>query len=166
MEAENKTKSSFPPISNHETEVLILGTLPGEKSLQMQEYYAHPQNKFWRIIAEITNSNSPASYCDKRDLLILNKIGVWDIVCEAKRIGSLDSNIIDESPNDLDEFFANHKRLKVIGFNGTKATKLFDKYFKRQRNIRYITLPSSSPANAKISFDEICERWREILAEN
>jgi hypoxanthine-DNA glycosylase len=159
-------KTSFLPISNPETEILILGTLPGEKSLQMQEYYAHPQNKFWRIIAAITNSNFPVSYCDKRDILIKHKIGVWDVVGEAKRIGSLDSNIFDETPNDLDEFIANHKRLKVVGFNGAKAVKLFDKYFGRYENIRYVALPSSSPANARISFDEICVRWQEILSED
>ena len=159
---ENLVKTSFPPISNPETEILILGTLPGEKSLQMQEYYAHPQNKFWRIIAAITNNQTPVTYSGKTSLLLANKIGVWDVVREAKRIGSLDSNIVGESQNDLDRFISEHKNLKVIGFNGAKALKLFDKYFVRQENIRYVALPSSSPANARISFEELCERWNGI----
>ncbi len=163
---ENVVKTSFPPISNPETEILILGTLPGEKSLEMQEYYAHPQNKFWRIIAAITNNQTPVTYSGKTSLLLANKIGVWDVVREAKRIGSLDSNIVGEVPNNLEEFLANHKRLKAIGFNGAKAAKLFDKYFERHENIRYVALPSSSPANARISFDEICVRWQEILSED
>jgi hypoxanthine-DNA glycosylase len=161
---ENVVKTSFPPISNHETEILILGTLPGEKSLQLNEYYAHPQNKFWKIIAAITNNQFPISYSEKRSLLLSNSIGVWDVVHQAKRIGSLDSNILDEIPNGINEFIENHKKLKTVGFNGAKAEKLFDKHFKRQENIRYVALPSSSPANARISFEEICERWREILS--
>jgi hypoxanthine-DNA glycosylase len=161
--SKNQIKTSFPPISADSTEILILGSLPGEKSLAMHEYYAHPQNKFWRIIATITDNQTPVNYHEKTNLLIGNKIGVWDVVHEAKRIGSLDTNIVDEVPNDIDSFILRHKNLKVVGFNGTKALKLFDKYFKRREYLRYIHLPSSSPANARIKFDEICEKWRELL---
>jgi hypoxanthine-DNA glycosylase len=161
----NELKTSFPPISADSTEILILGSLPGEKSLAMHEYYAHPQNKFWRIIAAITDGQTPVDYGDKMSLLINNKIGVWDVVREAKRIGSLDKNIVDEVPNDIDNFISRHKNLKVIGFNGTKSMKLFDKYFKRQAHFKYIHLPSSSPANARIKFDEICEKWRKVIIE-
>jgi hypoxanthine-DNA glycosylase len=163
MEIESSTKLSFEPISDCSTEVLILGSLPGEKSLAMHEYYAHPQNKFWRIIAAITNNHTPATYDDKLSMLITNKIGVWDVVREAKRIGSLDTNIVDEVPNNVDGFISRHTNLKVIGFNGTKSMKLFDKYFKRHEHLKYIHLPSSSPANARIKFDQICEKWRELL---
>jgi hypoxanthine-DNA glycosylase len=154
----NKLKTSFAPISADSTEILILGSLPGEKSLAMHEYYAHPQNKFWRIIAAITDSQTPVTYDDKLSLLINNKIGVWDVVREAKRIGSLDTNIVGEVPNDIDNFISRHTNLKVIGFNGTKALKLFDKYFKRREHLKYIHLPSSSPANARIKFGEICDK--------
>jgi hypoxanthine-DNA glycosylase len=99
---DNELKTSFPPISADSTEILILGSLPGEKSLAMHEYYAHPQNKFRRIIAAITYSQTPVNYGDKMSLLINNKIGVWDVVCEAKRIGSLDTNIVGEVPNEGD----------------------------------------------------------------
>jgi hypoxanthine-DNA glycosylase len=163
MKIESSTKLSFEPISDCSTEILILGSLPGEKSLAMHEYYAHPQNKFWRIIAAITNDETPVTYEDKLSMLITNKIGVWDVVREAKRIGSLDTNIVDEVPNNVDGFISRHKNLKVIGFNGTKSMKLFDKYFKRHEHLKYIHLPSSSPANARIKFDEICEKWRELL---
>jgi hypoxanthine-DNA glycosylase len=159
----DQIKSSFPPIADGTTEILILGSLPGEKSLAMHEYYAHPQNKFWRIIAAITNNEMPVTYSGKTGLLIKNKIGVWDVVREAKRIGSLDTNIVGEVPNDIDSFISRHKNLKVVGFNGTKALKVFDKYFKRREHLKYIQLPSSSPANARIKFDEICEKWRELL---
>ncbi len=161
--SDGNIKQSFPPISNQTAEILILGSLPGEKSLAMHEYYAHPQNKFWRIIAAITNNKTPVTYREKTSLLINNRLGVWDVVRQAKRIGSLDTNIVDEVPNNLDDFISRHKKLKVIGFNGTKSLKLYDKYFKRCEHIKYIHLPSSSPANARIKFDEICEKWRTLL---
>jgi hypoxanthine-DNA glycosylase len=159
----NETKASFAPICDMATEILILGSLPGEKSLTECEYYAHPQNRFWRIIAAITYSANPVSYSDKMSLLIDHKIGVWDVVLEAKRIGSLDSNIIDVVPNDFECFFPKQKSLKTVGFNGTKAANLFDKYFIRPKHLKFVRLPSSSPANAKPTFDEICKKWQELL---
>jgi hypoxanthine-DNA glycosylase len=126
---------------------LILGTMPGEKSILLGEYYAHARNRFWKIIAAITNNDLPATYADKKLLLLNSGIAVWDVAHRAKRKGSLDSNIKDEEPNDLDDFIARHKHLKCIGFNGRKTELLYDKYFERKSEIRYISLPSTSPAN-------------------
>lgn len=159
----SEQKFSFPPISDQNTEILILGSLPGERSLEMQEYYAHPNNRFWKLIAEITNKELPTNYAEKKELLLKNKIGVWDVVREAKRQGSLDTNIIDESPNDLESFIANHKNLKTIVFNGSKAQKLFDKYFQRKSNLTYLQLPSTSPANANYNFERLKGSWNAIL---
>lgn len=157
------TKKSFDPISKTDTTVLILGSMPGDKSLELGEYYGHSRNRFWEIISTITNSDFPETYADKQSLLFKSKIGVWDIVHKANRKGSLDTAIEDEIPNDLDDFITKHKHLKVIGFNGKKSEALYDKYFARSPNIKYISLPSTSPANAGISFEGICERWREVL---
>lgn len=156
-------KTSFAPIADINIKILILGTLPGEKSLEMQLYYAHPRNRFWRVIAEITSSKLPNDYSEKLELLQQNKIGVWDVVQSAKRIGSLDTNILEEVPNDLDNFIENHPNLKVIAFNGSKSNKLFDKYFTRKPELKYLSLPSTSPANATFTFERLCEKWREIL---
>lgn len=156
-------KTSFFPISTPETTILILGTLPGEKSLELGEYYGHARNRFWKIIATITHNDMPLSYSDKKDLLAKNNIGVWDIAHSAIRKGSLDVDIKNEEPNDIDSFITNHPNLKVIGFNGKKSQALFDKYFKRKSYLIYITLPSSSPANAGISFENICEAWEQLL---
>lgn len=159
------TKTSFDPISNSETTILILGTMPGDKSLELGEYYGHPRNKFWKIISTITENNLPLTYTDKKELLLKTKIGIWDVAHKANRKGSLDSAIEDEEPNDLDNFIARHKNLKVIGFNGTKSQALFDKYFDRQSGLKYISLPSTSPANTGIDFDNICKQWRQILTK-
>lgn len=156
-------KTSFEPISNPDTTILILGTMPGDKSLELGEYYGHSRNRFWKVISTITNNDLPVTYPDKKELLIKSKIGIWDVAHKANRKGSLDSAIEDEEPNDLDGFIERHKNLKVIGFNGTKSQTLFDKYFDKKSGIKYISLPSSSPANTGIDFDNICKQWRQIL---
>ena len=157
------SKTSFAPISGPETSILILGSLPGDKSIELNEYYGHPRNRFWRILSEITRQTPPITYADKMSLLAKTNIGVWDVAHRAIRRGSLDHAILHEEPNRLDDFVGNHVNLKVIGFNGKKAEALFDKYFKRNPEIRYVSLPSTSPANAAITFDELCDRWRQIL---
>ncbi len=157
------TKTSFAPISNLDTTVLILGTMPGDKSIELDEYYGHSRNRFWRIISIITSNELPLTYLDKKEFLLKLKIGIWDVAHKANRKGSLDSAIEDELPNDLDSFIARHKNLKIIGFNGAKSQILFDKYFNRKSGIKYISLPSTSPANTGIDLDNICELWRQIL---
>ena len=159
------TKTSFDPISNVDTTILILGTMPGDKSLELGEYYGHSRNKFWKIISTITDNDLPLSYSDKKELLRKSKIGIWDVAHKANRKGSLDSAIENEEPNDLDNFISTHKNLKVIGFNGTKSQALFDKYFDRKSDLKYIPLPSTSPANTGIDFDNICKLWRQILTK-
>jgi hypoxanthine-DNA glycosylase len=156
-------KTSFDPISNSGTCILILGTMPGDKSLELNEYYGHSRNKFWKIISTISNNALPLTYTAKKGLLLKTKIGIWDVAHKANRKGSLDNAIQSEEPNDLNNFISKHKNLKVIGFNGTKAEALFDKYFARQSAIKYISLPSTSPANTSITFDDICKIWRQIL---
>ncbi len=159
------TKTSFDPISNADTTILILGTLPGDKSLELGEYYGHSRNRFWKIISTITDNDLPLTYADKNALLLKTKIGIWDVAHKANRKGSLDITIEDEEPNDLDNFIAKHKNLKIIGFNGTKSEALFNKYFDRKSDLKYISLPSTSPANTGIDFDNICKQWRLLLTQ-
>lgn len=160
---ETHTKTSFDPISNADTTILILGTMPGDKSLEIGEYYGHPRNRFWKIISAITENDLPLTYSDKKELLIKSKIGIWDVAHKANRKGSLDSAIEDEEPNDLGDFILRQKNLKVIGFNGAKSQALFDKYFDRKGEIKYISLQSTSPANTGIDFGNICKQWRQLL---
>lgn len=156
-------KSSFAPISAVDAHVLILGSLPGDKSLELAQYYGHPQNRFWKILAQILGKALPQSYEEKKALLLQSQIAVWDVAHTAHRKGSLDTAIINEVPNNLQGFIAQHPNLKIIGFNGQKAEKLYDKYFGRVEGIRYLSLPSTSPANCRIHFEEMCERWRVLI---
>jgi hypoxanthine-DNA glycosylase len=163
MSATLEFKTSFAPVADQSTKILILGSLPGDKSLELNQYYAHPRNRFWQVLAEITDSQWPNNYEDKIEMLRRNKIGVWDIILTAKRVGSLDTNILDEVPNDLDKFIVSHPRLEIIAFNGAKSQKLFDKYFGRKDGLKYIALPSTSPANASFSLEKLCKRWRVMI---
>ena len=163
IEPDTFTKSSFEPITNKNIKTLILGTLPGDKSIELQEYYGHSRNRFWKIISRITNSQLPENYDEKKILLAKSKIAVWDVAHKADRKGSLDTAIFKEEPNDLNRFIKDHPNLKTIVFNGKKAESLFDKYFERKDNLKYYSLPSTSPANARYSLDKIVEVWKKII---
>ncbi len=155
-------KTSFGPIVNEDTVVLVLGTIPGDRSLEVGEYYGHPQNRFWKTLAAITGNTPPATYTDKKAMLLGSGIGLWDVARRAVRKGSLDSAIRDEEPNDIAGLLASHDRIKVVAFNGRTAEKLHDRYFDRLPGIEYLSLPSTSPANAGFSLEALCERWRCI----
>lgn len=162
-EPSSHLKKSFAPMVVDDTEILILGTMPGELSLKLGEYYAHPRNRFWKIIAAITDRENPTTYDEKISLLIKNKIGLWDVAKAASRKGSLDNDIFDVEANDIDGFLRENKKIKVIGFNGSKAMKLFALNFSRQDKITYLSFRSTSPANTTISFEQICNDWKRIF---
>lgn len=157
-------KYSFPPIASAEIEILILGSIPGDRSIAENEYYGHPRNRFWRMLAGITDSPMPVSYADKKELLLRNRIGLWDVAHQAIRRGSLDSAIQQPEPNDIASFIERHPKLKVIAFNGRKAEALYKQFFSQSNKIQYFSMPSTSPANAGITFDQLRERWGEIIS--
>lgn len=157
-------KTSFPPIASADIEVLILGSIPGDRSIAENEYYAHPQNRFWRMLANITRNEIPNSYSEKKNFLLKHKIGLWDVAHKAVRPGSMDSDIRNSEPNDLQIFIGRHSHLKAIGFNGRKAEALFDSFFERSAMITYHSLPSTSPANARITLEQLCERWKKLVS--
>ena len=154
---------SFSPIIYSDTKILIFGSLPGKKSLELQQYYGHARNRIWKILSHLTGSDIPVTYQQKKELLYKNKIGLWDVAHSAHREGSLDSNIKDETPNDIEGLINNYGSIKVIGFNGKKSEKMFYKYFTENLEIKYVPLPSTSPANMAISFEDICARWSQLF---
>ena len=163
MNFNSKLSHSFPPLIYEHVEILILGSLPGKKSIELKEYYGHPRNRMWKILCAITNYEVPTDYDSKKIFLKKNKIGLWDVASSAERKGSLDSNIKKEIPNDLDSLLLDFPSIKVIGFNGKKSESIYNKFFKSNRSIKYVSLPSSSPANMAISFEDICLRWKELF---
>ncbi|WP_312323739.1 DNA-deoxyinosine glycosylase, partial [Soonwooa sp.] len=125
----SKRISSFPAVIHEDSEILILGSIPGVKSLEMQEYYAHPQNKFWSIIFELFNEDFTKDYQRKLQILKKNKIALWDVIDSCERKGSLDSEIKNEKENDILKLLKDYPNLKVIFCNGQKSYKNLIKTF-------------------------------------
>ena len=155
---------SFQPIADSQATVLILGTMPGTKSLELNQYYGHKQNNFWKFMFLILEEEFSTDYEVRKKLLEKNKIALWDVLQFCDRIGSLDSAIKNEIANDFDDFLNHHPNIQIIAFNGQKAAAFFKKYSHLHQPIQLITLPSTSPANASQSFDSKLKEW-QIIAQ-
>ncbi len=153
---------SFSPISSPDSKMLILGTMPGTKSLELNQYYGHSQNNFWKFIFTIFNKDFTADYETKKALLLKNKIALWDVLQYCDRVGSLDSAIKNEIANDFESFLKLHPNIKTILFNGQKAAAFFKKYVQLKKEYTLITLPSTSPANAGKTFQSKLDEWKVI----
>jgi hypoxanthine-DNA glycosylase len=154
---------SFPPISTPNATILILGTMPGTKSLELQQYYGHPRNNFWPFMFEILNENFSDNYETRRSILLKHNVALWDVLQFCDRIGSLDSAIENEISNDFNDFLKNRPNIKTIAFNGQKAAALFKKYVTLDKTYHLITLPSTSPANAGKTFESKLNEWKTII---
>ena len=153
---------SFSPIINSSSKVLILGTMPGIKSLKENEYYAHKQNAFWSIIYKLFDKQLSENYNDRKKFILTNKIALWDTLKLCVREGSLDSKIKEEQANDIDLLLKENPLINSIIFNGKASEKYYNKYLKQQESISYYTLPSTSPANARKTFNEKYAEWAII----
>lgn len=154
---------SFGPIVDENCKVLILGSIPGVKSLEKNQYYGHPRNRFWKIIYTMFNEKLEEDYDKRVKFLLTHKIALWDVVKSCYREGSLDSNIKEPQINDFESLFLRYPNIKFIFFNGSKAEELFkrkvDKKLIKEKQL--FRLPSTSPARA-ISFDEKLKYWMKI----
>jgi len=156
-------KYSFEPISNKEATILILGTMPGEQSILLNQYYGHSRNNFWKFIYTIFETPFSDDYENKKALLLENSIALWDVLQVCERKGSLDSAIKNEVANDFEHFLKNHSKINHIFFNGKKAASFFKKYVILEKQYQTTTLPSTSPANASKTFEEKLLEWKKIL---
>ena len=162
----------FAPIVGGEPRVLILGSLPGRKSLEMNQYYAQPQNGFWRIMDTLFGAGPSVPYPRRLERLIANRVAVWDVLAAGERSGSLDSAIVASSVvvNDFGGFYARHGGIRLICFNGSKAAELYQRRVLSALAPRFATLaarvlPSTSPANATVPFATKLARWSAALRE-
>ncbi|NOZ33741.1 MAG: DNA-deoxyinosine glycosylase [Chlorobi bacterium] len=154
---------SFPPVIAKNAKIIILGTMPGKTSLEQNEYYAYKYNVFWKIMFKIFNKNYSDNYNNKLKLLKTNNTALWDSLQFCYRIGSSDSKIKEEIPNDFNTFFKNYSTIKDVFFNGTTAMKYYKKYIGFNEFMNYHTLPSTSPANAAMSFEKKLKKWSVII---
>lgn len=158
--------TGFAPLARADARVLILGSLPGQRSIAAQQYYAHPQNAFWKIMAELLGTGG--SYAQRCEALLQSRIALWDVLANSWRRGSLDADIhlATAEANDFGKFLAAHQDIELILFNGQKAAQVF------QRRVlpglachghRFLIMPSTSPANAAVSYEDKLRLWRTAL---
>jgi hypoxanthine-DNA glycosylase len=163
---------SFPPIVGASPHTLILGSAPGTASLDAQQYYAHPRNAFWGILADLLGFDDGLDYPARTQRLIEADIAVWDVLHSCQRPGSLDSSIESASviTNNFDWFFAKYPTVERVCFNGAAAEALYRRHVLHtlmpttQR--RYVRLPSTSPANASVPLVEKVRIWRVAIARD
>jgi len=156
--------SSFAPIEGDSPRVLILGSMPGIASLNAGQYYAHPRNSFWKIMEEILKLNAAADYETRVEALKHSNIALWDVLESCIRPGSLDAAIEMNSAkvNDIKAFLQRHPGINVICFNGGSAEKIFNKRvlpLLGDFSVKYIRLPSTSPAHASMPFENKVMAW-------
>lgn len=155
-------KSSFSPIIPYNPKVIILGSLPGDLSIASNEYYAHPQNRFWKILGNIFTMPT-SGYAAKLQILETKQIALWDICKTADREGSMDTDIKAVVPNDILLLLKTYPTIRHIFFNGQKASHLFKKHILQPIPIPQLTLPSTSPANARYSITLLTDIWGEAF---
>lgn len=158
-------KSCFPPVVDAHTRLLILGSLPGDASLQAAQYYAHPRNQFWRLLGEVAGQNlAVLPYAQRLSAMQSHGIGLWDVVAEARRKGSLDTAIRAASANDLTTLCAGLPGLQVIAFNGATAAGIGRRQLLALAGrLQLLDLPSSSPAYTMAYASKLAQ-WMQLAA--
>ncbi len=151
----------IPPIYDENSKILILGSFPSVKSREIEFFYGHPQNRFWRVIAAVFECPVPQTTDEKRELLLAHGIALWDVIGSCEITGSSDSSIRDVVPNDLSDILA-ATDIKQIFVNGKTAEKYYNKYMKEMHGREAICLPSTSPANAAGTIERLIDAWRKI----
>ncbi|MBS3955544.1 MAG: DNA-deoxyinosine glycosylase [Methylomicrobium sp.] len=163
--------TGFGPIATADSKLLILGSMPGVQSLQKNQYYGHPRNAFWPIMASLFDEFDTTDYETKKHLLEQRGIAVWDVIQNCIRSGSLDAHILKASvkPNNFRCFFNEHPHITTVFFNGATAEKLFKNFVLSTldpsiNTLVYHRLPSTSPAFAGLSLNEKIRIWKLALA--
>lgn len=152
---------NIEPLYNKDSQVLILGSFPSVKSREQAFFYGHPQNRFWRVVANIFGSEVPSTVDDKKRLILNNHLALWDVIAECEIAGSADSSIKNVIPNDIGKILTD-SNIKAIFVNGRTAEKYYIRYTEPRINKKAICLPSTSPANAAWSINRLCEDWKII----
>lgn len=156
-------KKAFAPIADRNSRILILGTMPGEKSLELQQYYGNRGNHFWKLLYTIFDEPFATDYTERLSFLKHHKIALWDVLKYCEREGSLDSKIKNEVANDFSEFYDQCPKIDFVLFSSKKAAEYYSKYSLKKDGIRYDVLPSPSGANATMSFSQKLEVWKEKI---
>jgi methylated-DNA-[protein]-cysteine S-methyltransferase len=152
------------PVADESARVLILGSMPGEESLARREYYGHPRNQFWQLLYSVFGAECDPSYRSRIAFIQQKCIALWDVIESCDRRGSADARIKNVRPNNLMLFLSSHPGIKAIFFNGEMAYRMYKKYFPPGSCSAPLpaVLPSTSPANARMSVEAKLKEWRVI----
>ncbi len=137
--------TGLPPVLPEQPALLLLGSMPGVRSLTEAQYYAHPQNHFWRLVFAVLEEPCPETYPARINRLQARGIALWDSIYSCRRKGSLDKDIADATPNDIPALLEQYPSIRAIAFNGTAAQRAHNAHFIRRPGVEYLLLPSSSP---------------------
>ena len=155
-------KHTFDPVFNEESKILILGSFPSVKSRENQFFYGHPQNRFWKVMANVLNWEVPETIEEKKEMLLTNHVAVWDVIASCSIIGSSDTSIKDVVVNDFSKILENSK-VEHIYVNGGKAYELYHKYAEKITGMKAVKLPSTSPANAAWNLEKLQKAWKDAI---
>ena len=153
------TPQSFPPVSDKNSYILILGTMPSVESRRAGFYYSHPRNRFWQVLTESFEEAIPKSIEEKTRLLLVNGIALWDVLATCEITASDDSSIRKPVYNDIKSFISG-KPIEKILCNGTKAYRLC---LGLGLSLPVLYMPSTSPANAAWSLEKLTAAWKPEL---
>ena len=155
-------KHTFEPVYDAESRILILGSFPSVKSRENNFFYGHPQNRFWKVMANVLEWEVPTTIEEKKNMLLSNHVAVWDVIASCSIQGSSDTSIKDVVVNDFSRILENSK-VERIYVNGGKAYELYRKYAEKVTGIKATKLPSTSPANAAWSLEKLTKTWKETI---
>ncbi len=152
---------TFAPVFDANSVILILGTFPSVQSRENGFYYGHPQNRFWKVLAEILKTELPETIDEKKQMLLANRIAVWDVIKSCEILNSADSSIKNVVPNDFTRILSD-TQIKTIYANGKTAERLYNKFVKENTGREIVFLPSTSPANASFGMERLLKEWSVI----
>lgn len=169
MDGHPHSVAGLPLIAAPDARVLVLGSAPSLLSLQRQEYCGNPRNAFWPLMAELLGRPAGEDYTASARMLLEARIALWDVLASAERPGSLDASIVATTAvvNDFVAFFAGHPQVRAVFFNGQTARAFWDRRVMRSQEVpaglALTTLPSTSPANAALRFEDKVAAWRRAI---
>ena len=161
-EAAQRLYHPFGPLFDAHSRVLILGSFPSVKSREQQFFYGHPQNRFWKVIAAVYGEPDPVTIPQKKELILGHGLALWDTIGSCVITGSADASIREVRPNDL-RVILDHCAIGSILCNGKTSYCQYEKWIRPVTGMEALCLPSTSPANARWSFERLTEAWAAEL---
>jgi len=156
-----KVTHDFAPVFNEESRILMLGTMPSPKSRETGFYYGHPRNRFWKVVSDVCGEELPVAREDKIAFALRNKIAVWDVLAGCEIEGADDSSIRNPVPNDMSRILE-YADIQAIFTTGTKAAQLYKRYCYQKTGMEAYALPSTSPANCRMTYEELYRAYSGI----